>query len=161
MKSTTMADSGKGFGSVFTVSLTRNGMELHTDAITEERDRKENPRVLVVEDNADTRTLVIHLLRKSYDVTCAGSGEEALDFIRAKQFDVLLVDINLGRGKSGEDVLREVKKLPGYETTPIIAVTAYAMPGDKERFFAEGFDDYISKPFSKQRLLEALEAVLA
>lgn len=118
-------------------------------------------RVLVVEDNADTLTLVNHLLRKSYDVRCADDADQAMQLASTSRYDVVLVDINLGKGKSGEDVLHAVKSLPGYESTPVIAVTAYAMPGDRERFFKEGFDNYVSKPFSKQRLLEALESVLA
>ena len=160
MKGKIMADSEKGYGSVFTVALPKNGESKRAAANGQTSDEPARPRVLVVEDNADTRTLVNHLLRKSYDVACASNGEEALDLAGETDYDVLLVDINLGKGKSGEDVLHEVKRLPGYLNTPIIAVTAYAMPGDKERFFAEGFDDYVSKPFSKQRLLEALEGVL-
>lgn len=160
MKGNIMADSEKGHGSVFTVALPRNGEKERSADNGQTRNERARPRVLVVEDNADTRTLVNHLLRKSYDVALAATGEEALDLAASSTFDVLLVDINLGKGKSGEDVLREVRKLGDYEETPIVAVTAYAMPGDKERFFAEGFDDYVSKPFSKQRLLEALEAVL-
>lgn len=160
MKGKIMADSEKGYGSVFTVALPKNGEAKRAGANGHSSGEAARARVLVVEDNADTRTLVNHLLRKSYDVACASNGEEALELAAESSFDVLLVDINLGKGKSGEDVLHEVKKLTGYEDTPIIAVTAYAMPGDKERFFAEGFDDYVSKPFSKQRLLEALESVL-
>lgn len=119
------------------------------------------PHILVVEDNADTRTLVNHLLRKSYYVRCVDDADQALEHVARLRFDAILVDINLGKGKSGEDVLHAIKSQPGYEETPVVAVTAYAMPGDRERFFAEGFDEYVSKPFSKQRLLEALEGVLA
>ena len=160
MKGKIMADSEKGYGSVFTVALPRNGETKRSDANGPTDGEQGRARVLVVEDNADTRTLVHHLLRKNYDVALAANGEEALELAGETIFDVLLVDINLGKGKSGEDVLREVKRLSGYESTPVVAVTAYAMPGDKERFFAEGFDDYVSKPFSKQRLLEALDGVL-
>lgn len=158
MKGNIMAESEKGRGTVFTVALPRNGdSPASTDAAGEGESRT---RVLVVEDNADTRTLVNHLLRKNYDVRCATDADEALTFAADERYDVLLVDINLGKGKSGEDVLHAIKSLPGYGETPVIAVTAYAMPGDRERFFNEGFDDYVSKPFSKQRLLEALEGVL-
>lgn len=118
------------------------------------------PRILVVEDNADTRTLVNHLLRKTYHVHIVDDADQALELVSQVRFDAVLVDINLGKGKSGEDVLHAIKSVPSYESTPVIAVTAYAMPGDRERFFAEGFDEYVSKPFSKQRLLEALEGVL-
>lgn len=121
----------------------------------------DRPYVLVVEDNADTRTLVNHLLRKSYRVHCVDDADQALRHIARSHFDAILVDINLGKGKSGEDVLHAIKSTPGHQQTPVVAVTAYAMPGDRERFFAEGFDEYVSKPFSKQRLLEAIEGVLA
>jgi signal transduction histidine kinase len=160
MKGDIMAESEKGQGSVFTVALPRNGEASLKSGDVNGQAGHSRPRVLVVEDNADTRTLVNHLLRKNYEVVCASDGDEALRLAAENNYDVLLVDINLGKGKSGEDVLHAVKSLPTYEDTPIIAVTAYAMPGDRERFFSEGFDDYVSKPFSKQRLLEALEAVL-
>ena len=160
MKGDIMAESEKGQGTVFTVALPRNGEAAVRSGDVNGHGGPSRPRVLVVEDNADTRTLVNHLLRKNYEVVCASDGDEALTLAAENNYDVLLVDINLGKGKSGEDVLHAVKSLPTYEDTPIIAVTAYAMPGDRERFFSEGFDDYVSKPFSKQRLLEALEAVL-
>lgn len=159
MKGDIMADSEKGRGSVFTVALPRNSVAVSSgDGADAAAPCK--ARVLVVEDNADTRTLVNHLLRKSYEVVCASDAEEAFQLAAESRFNALLVDINLGKGKSGEDVLHDIKSLPGYGETPIVAVTAYAMPGDRERFFSEGFDDYVSKPFSKQRLLEALERVL-
>ncbi|MEX0822638.1 MAG: ATP-binding protein [Rhodothermales bacterium] len=159
MKGDIMADSVKGTGSVFTVALPRNG-EAPSGGDGAGTESPGKPRVLVVEDNADTRTLVNHLLRKNYEVVCASDADEALKLASESQFVALLVDINLGKGKSGEDVLHDIKALPAYEDTPCVAVTAYAMPGDRERFFSEGFDDYVSKPFSKQRLLEALEGVL-
>ncbi len=161
MKGNIMAESDKGRGTVFTVALPRNGEASATESESAAAEEKSRRRVLVVEDNADTRTLVNHLLRKSYDVRCASDADDAIELAAAERYDVLLVDINLGKGKSGEDVLHAIKSLPSYSDTPVIAVTAYAMPGDRERFFNEGFDDYVSKPFSKQRLLEALEGVLA
>lgn len=158
MKGNIMAESEKGRGTVFTVALPRDGDSPASNNAAGEGESR--TRVLVVEDNADTRTLVNHLLRKSYDVRCAMDADEALTFAADAQFNVLLVDINLGKGKSGEDVLHAIRSLPGYDETPVIAVTAYAMPGDRDRFINAGFDDYVSKPFSKQRLLEALEGVL-
>lgn len=155
-----MAESEKGRGTVFTVALPRNGEAATPESGGDAAADQSRTRVLVVEDNADTRTLVNHLLRKSYDVKCASDADEALQLAANERYDVLLVDINLGKGKSGEDVLHAIKSLPNYDQTPVIAVTAYAMPGDRERFFNEGFDEYVSKPFSKQRLLEALEGVL-
>ena len=157
-----MAESEKGRAAVFTSAVQENGVApAATVPDTHSGEQKAPMRVLVVEDNADTRTLVNHLLRKSYDIVCTSDADDALRLAGEERYDVLLVDINLGKGKSGEDVLNAIRNLPDYEKTPIIAVTAYAMPGDRERFFEAGFDDYVSKPFSKQRLMEALEAATA
>ncbi len=137
-------------------------LDLPVGSVSSERVRNTSrSRVLVVEDNADTRTLVDLLLRKTFDVHCAADADEGLRMASASNFDVILVDINLGKGKTGRDVLDAVKSLPSYSDTPVIAVTAYALPGDRERFVSEGFDEYVAKPFTRKRLIEALESVLA
>jgi CheY-like chemotaxis protein len=72
-------------------------------------------------------------------------------------YDIILLDIGL-RGKlNGIDVLKEMRKLPGYDKVPMIAFTAFAMAGDKEKFLSEGFNDYISKPFTKEELFALVE----
>lgn len=157
-----MAESEKGPATVFTSAPPQNGAAPAAptpDLVSS--GQKVSTRVLVVEDNADTRTLVNHLLRKNYEVVCASDADDALRLAGEGRYDVLLVDINLGKGKTGEDVLNAIRAIPDYEETPVIAVTAYAMPGDREHFFSAGFSDYVSKPFSKQRLMEALEAAIA
>jgi len=73
----------------------------------------------------------------------------------------VLLDINLGCARDGVDVLRELRMLPGYERVPTVAVTAYAMPGDKERFLEAGFDAYLGKPFTEEELHEVLVQLLA
>ena len=66
------------------------------------------------------------------------------------------MDINLGAKVSGEDVMQRLRDLEGYAQVPIVAFTAYALPGDHERFLSAGFDAYLSKPFTKQQVLALL-----
>ena len=71
------------------------------------------------------------------------------------------MDINLGEDETGVDVMLKIRELPGYKNIPIVAVTAYALPGDRERFLQAGFDGYIGKPFTKQQLFRMMDQVLA
>jgi CheY-like chemotaxis protein len=73
-------------------------------------------------------------------------------------YDVLVLDINLGGKQTGADVLRIARTLPGYGAVTALAVTAYALPGDREEFLRAGFDGYVSKPFTVSALLAALRA---
>jgi len=70
------------------------------------------------------------------------------------------VDINLGIGIDGVETMRRIREIPGYKDAPIIAVTAYVMSGDKEKFLQSGFSDYIPKPYLKDSFLEKIRTVL-
>ena len=116
------------------------------------------PTVLVVEDNADTRMLLDRILRKTYRVIAVGGARDALGAMQSQQFDALVLDINLGGKETGADVLRIARAMPDHEEVFAIALTAYALPGDRERLLSAGFDEYISKPFTRHALMEALAA---
>ena len=116
------------------------------------------PTVLVVEDNADTRMLLDRILRKTYHVIAVGGARDALGAMQSQQFDALVLDINLGGKETGADVLRIARAMPDHEEVFAIALTAYALPGDRERLLSAGFDEYISKPFTRHALMEALAA---
>ena len=118
------------------------------------------PRLLVLEDNPESRLLLGHLLRNDWAVVMTANVEEALAAAREGRPDVALLDINLGEERTGVDVLRMIHELPGYESIPAVACTAYALPGDRERFLQAGFVSYVSKPFMKAKLLEALRGAL-
>lgn len=118
------------------------------------------PRVLAVEDNPDTQLLLRYLLRSDYDLEVVPHYEDALRAAQEGDFDLLILDINLGEERTGVDLLHELRRLEKYRTTPALALTAYAMPGDRERFVGSGFDAYISKPFTRKELYEALSALL-
>ena len=115
--------------------------------------------ILMIEDNAQNAYMAQFMLR-DYETDIATTPEEAIEKVQHNQYRVLLVDINLGADRSGIDLLHEMRGLPGYEHVPAVAVTAYALPGDEERFLAEGFDNYVAKPFRKEKLIEAVEVAL-
>jgi CheY-like chemotaxis protein len=116
------------------------------------------PSVLVVEDNEDTRALLDRLLRRTHRVCTVPDALSALDRMNRERFDALILDINLGGKQTGIDVLRIARTLPGYKDVFAVALTAYALPGDRERFIEAGFNRYVSKPFTRATLMEALNA---
>ena len=116
------------------------------------------PSVLVVEDNDDTRMLLDRILRSTYHVTAVGDARSALLAMNERRFAGLVLDINLGGKETGADVLRIARSLPNYDGVFAIALTAYALPGDRERLLESGFNEYISKPFTRQSLMDTLAA---
>ena len=117
--------------------------------------------LLVVEDNAETCLLLERLLSLSFDVAIARTPQDALDQVVDLQPDLVLMDIDLNATKDGSDLLhtfREEEHITA--STPVVALTAYALPGDRERFLEDGFDAYVSKPFTRQTLFTQIEALL-
>jgi CheY-like chemotaxis protein len=117
-------------------------------------------RILAVEDNSETQLLLEHLLKKSFEVTVVPGVDEALDAVAEHRFDALLLDINLSEQRTGTDLLHLLRERDDMTDVPAIALTAYAMPGDREDFLEEGFDQYVSKPFTRADLTEAIETTL-
>ena len=158
-------ESEKGEGSTFTVSFPLANADtkpsLEVLGVDEARKAQSSmllsgqvkPRVLLVEDNENTQFLIENLLEDAYTITVVSNAEEALLEAFNTEFDLVLMDINLGEGANGADVLRELRAMPTYSNVPIAALTAYALPGDKERFLDMGFSAYLSKPFNAEELL--------
>ncbi len=120
----------------------------------------QNPNILAVEDNSETQLLLKHLLKGSYDVEIVYGIEGALDAVDAGSFDVLLLDINLSEDQTGTDLLHLIRERQGMGEVPAVALTAYALPGDREDFLQKGFDEYVSKPFTRADLTDAIENTL-
>jgi PAS domain S-box-containing protein len=116
--------------------------------------------LLLIEDNQQNAYMAKFML-EGYSADVATTPEESIELVRRHQYGVLLVDINLGTDLSGIDLLKQIRDIEGYAETAAVAVTAYALPGDRERFLNEGFDDYVSKPYRKETLREAVERALA
>ncbi len=111
-------------------------------------------KILVVDDNLDSRELVVKVLsRRGLDLYEAKDGEDALARVVSARPDLILMDISLPR-IDGYEVARRLKKDPRFTAIPIIALTAHAMKGDRERALAAGCDDYISKPINIHTLYD-------
>ncbi len=112
-------------------------------------------KILVVEDNPLNMELVMEIL-SSHGMTVhpAADGDEALKRIENQVYDLILMDIELP-GKDGIEITKIIKEK--YKNIPIIALTSYAMKGDRERFIKAGFDDYISKPLDLSEFLKKLK----
>jgi PAS domain S-box-containing protein len=150
-------------GSTFTVvfPIISADLEEKIEEIQEEKElivvETDEPTILIVEDNKDNSYFVEVILSKLglkyFSVT---DSEQAFEILKNKHIDLILMDISLTGGLSGEDALKIIKGNPKYQKIPIIAMTAHAMLGDKERFLSVGFDDYIAKPFTMEQLSQLL-----
>jgi len=117
-------------------------------------------RILIVEDNPQNMRLLEMVLRaKNYTLLKATDGEEALDMAIREQPDLIIMDIQLPK-VSGLEVTRKLRETPAFSHTPIIAITAYAMKGDKERVIESGCDAYLSKPINTRELPEMIAEML-
>jgi len=117
----------------------------------------ERPKILYVEDHIDSALLVKILLRNIGDVYFTEDFDETFDFLPKNHVDLILLDINLPGEKNGVEVLKVLRSDERYSKLPVIALTAYAMVGDKERLLKAGCDDYISKPMNKNDLIEKVK----
>ena len=113
-------------------------------------------RILCVEDNPQNMRLVRKLLKRQYTVLEAEDGTTGLHMAENELPDLILMDINLP-DIDGIEVTKRLKADPEFANTPIIALTANAMYGDRERFLDAGCDDYLSKPVSKIELLNKIQ----
>ncbi len=113
-------------------------------------------RILVVEDNRDNMTLISDvLISLDYVVLQATDGEQGLALANSEQPDLILMDLSLPK-MDGWTVTRHIKENPQIAHIPVIALTAHAMVGDREKALAAGCDDYISKPINLQELAKKL-----
>ena len=116
-------------------------------------------RILVVEDNRINQRLMLAILKKlGHHVTLASSGHEALEYVGAQTFDLVLMDIQMPEmdGVETTQKIRE-REAHGGPHLPIIALTAHAMTGDRERYLAAGMDDYLTKPIQRDELIAAID----
>jgi CheY-like chemotaxis protein len=120
-------------------------------------------RVLLAEDNVVNQRLAVRLLEKQgHMVFVACDGVKALEALERDRFDVVLMDVQMPvmDGVEATAAIREKEKRTG-DHIPIVAMTAHAMAGDRQRFLGSGMDGYVSKPVRSQELFDAIETVLA
>lgn len=166
-------ESKIGEGTVFTVflpleknpSFNNSDTSIFSDTIAKMEiieSVESNPkyRILLLDDDSFNCDVAVRFLRNLYSVDVVSSGEAAIKLCSNNTYDAMLIDINLGAGMDGIEALKEIRKLDKYKDVPAIASTAYAMKNDRESFLIEGFDYYISKPYTKQEITDLLKSIL-
>lgn len=125
--------------------------------------RKENIKILVAEDNLiNLRLLETILLQENFKVTAVDNGQKAVDVYLKESFDLVLMDIDMPimDGLTANRLIKEIDKRDNRGFTPVIALTAHALIGDRERIIGAGLDAHLAKPIDKNFLLQTIERYL-
>jgi CheY-like chemotaxis protein len=167
-------DSPPGIGSTFTIILPlieTNGnftnfiledksQEIETSKIIIDDKIGKLPEVLLAEDNELNIQLIKISLKKLCNIDSTTNAKDAVKMAKTKIYDAILMDINLGEGMDGLQAVKEIRRIPGYNKIPIVAVTGYALKGDKELMLDGGCSDYIPKPFDRETIENMMKKVL-
>lgn len=121
---------------------------------------EKNSNILLVENDFYSQKVIELFLRKDYSIDYAEDGLTAVEKVKQKKYAAVLLDIELGHGINGIDVIKRIRRIPEYKDVPIIAVTANALIGDREKYLSQGFTHYIAKPFSRDELLSLLKNII-
>ncbi len=160
-----IVESKKNEGSVFTLrfpAMNANSGSVKTFSGLQITGKKASrkllrlPNVLLVEDNDMNSKLTRVFLKDIYNVDAVADAASALHLINEKSYDLILMDINLGEGLNGVDVVEQIRKIDKYENIPVIALTGYALNLDRANFLSCGFTHYLAKPFDKKQLIDML-----
>jgi PAS domain S-box-containing protein len=169
MKGYITVDSDLGTGSRFSVylpSVASENIELIKSPHPPEKknsaqlSKKNLPEVLLVEDNEMNKEVVMIYLRNICNVDYANNGKSAVQMASQKPYSAILMDINLGNGFNGLDAIKKIKEINGYKHVPFVAITGYALYGDREKLLNQGCTHYLSKPFLKKDLVELVSGLI-
>ena len=117
--------------------------------------------LLYIEDDSLNWEIVNMFLKGRFLVDTVADSAEALRKINSNRYSAILLDISLRKGISGIELAKQIRKIKGYETVPIIAVTALAFREDEKRILGSACSHYISKPFTKKILLDTLKGAFS
>lgn len=157
MKGNIFVESEFGKGSEFKLRFkasellkrdNKNELNENEEVVRKPKNEKlKDSRVLIVEDDEFCVNLQVNVIKGICKYDIVNSGEEALELVKNKKYSAIFMDIGL-KGISGLETAKEIKKIKEYSEIPIVAVTAYAMVGDRENILKNGCTHYISKPYS-------------
>ena len=117
-------------------------------------------RIAIIEDNPDNLSLMTYLLTQfGYETVSSVTGEDGVKLVEAQQPDLVLCDLRLP-GINGYEVVKQLKAKENFKKTPMVAVTAYSMLGDRDTALAAGFDGYLSKPIDPETFVKQVEVFL-
>lgn len=140
--------------------LRRNLSLFSSKANANEKDKvKEKPRLLHVEDSAQIRLLVSIFLKNEFEIESVENGEEAIKLADSGNFDLILMDINLGSGMDGFETTKKIREISQHSDTPIIALTTNDYDHVREECISSRMNAYIQKPFDKAYLLGTIREI--
>jgi PAS domain S-box-containing protein len=161
-----------GKGTTFTISLPVLNTKVKESRIIKHKEGKmmkklnsksknrELIEILCIDDNQLVVNIIKAFLKDLYNIDHAESGENGIEKARHKKYSIILMDINLGKGIDGLQTTKILRTIRGYKKTPIVAITAYAMIGDRKKFLDGGCSHYISKPFRRDDLRTLISDIL-
>ncbi len=160
-------ESTVGAGSTFTVIFPCINRDVAHPAADQDKSKKDEkqaltfnsgytPRLLLVENDSISAEVTKYYLKDSFELHTCADGVSAIELATQNNYDCILMDINLGNSMSGTDVVKLIRKIPDYTGKPIVALTAFAMEGDKNEFIKAGCSHYLSKPFTKNSIMTLL-----
>ena len=160
-------DSHKGEGSTFTVEIPRDwrdtaeqgGGFATPDPVVQEP-LPAGQHVLVVDDDPAAAELITEMLPDTHAVDAAAAPDDALSLTAGQEYDLIFMDINLKARINGAELLEEMRGADVVGGATVVALTAYALPGDREKYLAKGFDGYLAKPFNRMILFDHLARLL-
>ena len=118
-------------------------------------------KLLVVEDNKETQLIIKVALREKYDLLTVGNVDDALTSLSNNEFDLVLLDLNLGGREEGRIILSAIREKKKNNELPVLIVTAYDLEPESEKFYREKSNGIITKPFEKKTLLETVNKILS
>ena len=159
--------SEAGKGATFIVRLPAVEAPIHQEkspepvAVPVQQPGSPLPEVLIVEDNFLNKAVMCNFLNGFCKTDHARDAQSAIEMAKGKRYSAILMDINLGAGQSGLDATKEIRRIPGYEHRPIIAVTGYTLAGDRDRLLAAGLTHYVAKPFDREEIVQVVSQALS
>ena len=136
------------------IRIILNSLLLNTIEMTSKKNK-----ILVVEDNTETQLIIKINLRDDYDVEITDNSDDAISLIKENNFDLILLDINLGNG-NGRDVLNMMKEEVEYSNLPVIIITAYDIKEEEKDLLMNLSCDFLEKPLDKKVLLNSISTCL-
>ena len=151
---------GKGTEFTIVMPLIRSGKLIRDIVSTHSEKAGGIPRILLVENDPINQEVTKSYIEEYVDLSVVSNGEEAIATCRMHQYDLILMDINLGKGIDGVQTANVIRLLTGFTDIPVIAITAFGSERDKEFLLNNGMNDYIAKPFTQEILLDSMSNLL-
>ena len=154
------SEKGKGSSFYFSLKFKVGEKEENANCIPKAAEPLKQLKILLVEDDfVNQKVISKMLLEKGHAIDTANNGLEALDLFEQNKYDVILMDIQMPKMNGVETISRLKEKESTTNHTPVIALTAYALQGDRERFLALGFDGYVAKPIQMSELFYTIDRI--